>query len=468
MTVVILNIMTVVIYPVNRIVGAIGVIENEAAMKDSSMPPRPPLHFAWVVAAVTFVVLLISSGVRSMPGVLIVPLEEQFGWSRATISAAVSVSLMLYGLVGPFAAALMSTLGVRRTVVTSLVVVTTGVALTTLMSQPWQLVLLWGVIVGGGTGMTALVLGATIVNRWFVERRGLVLGVLTASAATGQLLFLPLFAAMVRDHGWRSAVLIVAGVSSLVVPLVAFLLRDRPSDVGLRPYGASPEFSEPVNPYANPFTAAIGALRDGMQSRDFWLLAASFFVCGASTNGLVGTHLIPACADQGIPEVRAAALLAAMGLFDLVGTTLSGWLSDRWDNRVLLAWYYGLRGLALIYLPFAIGSEGWGLAAFAVFYGLDWIATVPPTIRLTSDAFGKARAAIMFGWIMAAHQIGAATAAFGAGTIRTWTGNYERAFLTSGALCLVTAAMVLQIGRKVRTVDEASSELIPQTQGEPA
>lgn len=410
---------------------------------------RGPLHYAWVVAGLTFLILLAMAGVRSTPGVLIVPLEQEFGWSRATISLAISVNLVLYGLIGPFSAALMGWLGVRKTVLASLAIVATGVALTPLMTKSWQLILLWGVVVGGGTGMTALVLGATIVNRWFSERRGLVLGILTASTATGQLVFLPLLAWIVKEVGWRQAALLVAGTAALVAPLVALFLRERPTDIGLRPYGEPPGAEEPPAPSAagNPVTVALGALRDGLRSRDFWLLAGSFFVCGASTNGLIGTHLIPACLDFGIPEVQAAGLLAAMGLFDLIGTTASGWLSDRWDNRVLLSWYYGLRGLALIFLPTFLGSAAWGLPIFAVIYGLDWIATVPPTVKLTADAFGKARAAVMFGWIVAAHQLGAAAAASGAGAIRTWMGDYERAFLTSGALCLITAGFVLQIGR---------------------
>ncbi|WP_162673602.1 MFS transporter [Gemmata massiliana] len=394
--------------------------------------------------------MLTTAGVRSTPGVLIVPLETEFGWDRATISTAIAVNLALYGVVGPFAAAIMARLGIRRTVTISLTLLAAGVASTAAMSESWHMVLLWGIVVGGGTGMSALVLGATIVNRWFVERRGLVLGVLTASSATGQLVFLPLLATLVRDHGWRSAVFLVAGALVFVVPFVVLFLRERPTDLGLRPYGAKDGDAVPTTGAAtvvNPFTAALVALRDGMRSRDFWLLAGSFFICGASTNGLIGTHLIPACADQGIPEVRAAAFLAMIGIFDIVGTTIAGWLSDRWDNRKLLAWFYGLRGLSLVYLPFAFGDGGWGLTAFALFYGLDWVATVPPTVRLTADAFGRERAGIMFGWVVAAHQLGAAFATFGAGSMRTWFGDYEKAFLTSGALCLFATAIVLQIGR---------------------
>lgn len=403
-------------------------------------------HYAWVIAGLTFLTLLATAGVRATPSVLIVPMEREFGWSRATISLAISVNLLLYGLIGPFAAALMDRVGVRRTMLGSLAAVATGVALSTQISKPWQLVLLWGVVVGGGTGMTALVLGATVVNRWFAERRGLVLGVLTASSATGQMVFLPALATIVARYGWRPAVLVVAGGAAILLPLLGWLMRDRPQDLGLLPYGATDDAIGGFNRPDRPFAAAIGALRDGLSSRDFWLLAGSFFICGLSTNGLVGTHLIPACLDAGIPEIRAAGLLAAMGLFDLLGTTASGWLSDRCDNRVLLCWYYGLRGLALIYLPFGLVDASWGLTAFAVLYGLDWIATVPPTVKLTADAFGRERSGIMFGWIVAAHQLGAAVATFGAGTIRSVIGDYQPAFLTSGALCLVTAAMVLQIG----------------------
>jgi sugar phosphate permease len=416
------------------------------------------LHYAWVVAGATFLTLLATAGVRATPGVLIVPLEREFGWSRATISLAVSVNLFLYGLIGPFAAALMERIGVRRTMLCSLATVAVGVACSARMTAPWQLVVLWGLLVGGGTGMTALVLGATVVNRWFAERRGLVLGVLTASSATGQMVFLPALAAIVERHGWRPAVLVVAASALLLVPLVALLMRDRPEDIGLSPFGGGSGSPGVRAAAGRPFAAAVAALGDGLRSRDFWLLAGSFFICGLSTNGLVGTHLIPACVDAGIPEVRAAGLLAAMGLFDLVGTTASGWLSDRFDNRVLLCCYYALRGLSLVYLPFVLDEGSWGLTAFAVFYGLDWIATVPPTVRLTTDTFGRARAGIVFGWIVAAHQLGAAVATFGAGTIRSLVGDYQPAFLTAGALCLATAAMVLQIGRAPARTPEIAGE----------
>jgi sugar phosphate permease len=407
------------------------------------MARRGKLHYAWVVAAVTFLALLVAAGLRSTPGVLIVPLEAEFGWSRATISFAVGLNIFLYGLIGPFAAAVMDRFGLRRTMLGALALIAAGVALTPLMTRPWQLVLLWGVVVGIGSGSTALVLGATVVARWFATRRGLVMGVL---------IFLPVLASLAENYGWRSVSLTVAGFAVALFPVVALVMRDRPEDIGLRRYGAAADESPAVATRGNPIARALAALRDGLRSRDFWLLAGSFFICGASTNGLIGTHLIPACLDHGIPQVAGASLLAAMGVFDLVGTTLSGWLSDRWSNRGLLAWYYGLRGLSLIYLPFAFDVSFYGLSLFAVFYGLDWIATVPPTIRLATRAFGNEQGPIMFGWIAAAHQLGAALAAFAAGALRVELGTYLQAFMLSGLLCLVAALMVLFIGGSRRMV----------------
>ena len=409
---------------------------------------KPKIHPAFIVAGAVFVVLLCAAAVRATPSILIVPLEREFGWSRAIISSAVSVNLVLYGLVGPFAAAVMERFGIRRTVIASLIIVCLGVALTSQMRSSWQLVLTWGIMVGLGTGTTAMVLGATVVNRWFFSRRGLVMGVLTASTATGQMLFLPLEAHVAEHHGWRAVTLLVALVIVLLVPLVALLVRDRPSDLGLLPYGASPESSLPPPSKQNPLLNALRVLRESAHKGDFWLLAGSFFVCGATTNGLVGTHLIPACMDHGIPEVRAAGLLAVMGIFDLVGTTASGWLSDRFDSRKLLFWYYGMRGLALLWLPQAFDATVVGLPVFAVFYGLDWIATVPPTVRLTTETVGVRDAPIAFGWIVASHQIGAGVGALGAGVIRSTLTTYTLAWVAAGAICLVAAMVVLRIGRR--------------------
>ena len=417
------------------------------------MATQRKLHYAWIVAGVTFLTLLVAAGLRATPGVLIVPLETEFGWSRATISFAIGLNIFLYGLIGPFAAAVMDRFGLRRTMLAALVCIASGVALTPLMTRPWQLIVLWGVVVGTGSGATALVLGATVVARWFAARRGLVIGVLTASTATGQLIFLPALASLVENYGWRAVSLTVAGVALALLPLVALLMRDRPQDIGLAPYGATANRQPVPTARGNPMATALFALRDGLRSRDFWLLAGSFFICGASTNGLIGTHLIPACLDHGIPQVTSASLLAAMGVFDLVGTTLSGWLSDRWSNRALLAWYYGLRGLSLICLPFAFDVSFYGLSLFAVFYGLDWIATVPPTVRLAARIFGTDRGPIMFGWIAAAHQLGAALAAFTAGVLRVTLGTYLEAFMLSGLLCLIASLMVLFIGRRRDTAE---------------
>ncbi|CAN7198203.1 MFS transporter [Trinickia sp. LjRoot230] len=406
-------------------------------------------HYGWLAAAVVFLVLLAAAGTRATPSVMMLPLEHEFGWSRATISLAISVNIALYGLTGPFAAAAMQRFGVRPTVLGALMVMAGGVALSSLMSAPWQMVLIWGVMVGGATGVAALTLGATVVNRWFVKRRGLVMGLLTASSATGQLVFLPMLASVAQHYGWRPVVLIVAAAAGIVVPLVLFLLPERPADVALRPYGESPDAPPAAaGTMQNPLALAFGTLLQASRSRDFWLLFFSFFVCGASTNGYIGTHLIAMCGDYGMTEVQGASLLAAMGIFDLVGTTLSGWLSDRFNSRVLLFWYYGLRGISLIFLPHAFGFDFYGLPLFAMFYGLDWIATVPPTVRLTTDVFGKEAAPVVFGWIVAGHQLGAAFAAYGAGLLRASLGTYTVASTVSGSLCLVAALVVLRIARR--------------------
>lgn len=409
------------------------------------------MHYAWIVAGITFVTLLAASAGRSASGVLILPLGNEFQWSRATVSSVVSLNILLYGLVGPFAAALYLRLGLRRTMALGLVLIGVGYALSTLATRYWQFVLTWGVLVGLGSGLTATVLGAAVVNRWFTARRGLVVGLLTASTATGQLLFLPPMAAVAAAHGWRGVPWIVASACALVLPLVWWLMRDDPAQAGLRPYGETGEPEPaPAMSRANPARQAVAVLFEAAGRRDFWLLAGSFFVCGATTNGLIGTHLLPAAFDCGIPEVKAAGLLAMMGVFDLVGTTASGWLSDRHNTRYLLFTYYGLRGLSLFFLPSALVGPAAGLLVFAIFYGLDWIATVPPTVRLTADVFGREKAGIVFGWVVAAHQLGAACATSAAGVLRTTTGSYTLAFAGAGLLCLIAAVGVLPVGRGLR------------------
>jgi sugar phosphate permease len=407
------------------------------------------MHYAWVVAGMTFLILLLGAGVRATPSILLVPLEKEFGWSAATISAAIAVNIFLFGMIGPFAVAVMERFGLRRTVSFSLVILGLGVALTSLMRTSWQMMALWGFLVGSGTGMIAMVLGATVAERWFVRNRGLVLGILTASSATGQLIFLPLLASLSVHFGWRAVSLTVALIALVLAPVAGLLLRNRPSDIGLPRYGET-ALHRVERQSANPAHRALSALRRGLLSRDFWLLSGTFFICGASTNGLIGTHLIPACIDRGIPEVGAANLLAVIGVFDLVGTTVSGWLTDRFDSRKLLAWYYALRGLSLIFLPIAFNFNFYGLSIYAVFYGLDWVATVPPTVRLAGNVFGEENAALMFGWIAASHQIGAAAVAWLAGVLRTQTGDYSIAFFSSGLLCLLAALLASFIGSASR------------------
>lgn len=408
---------------------------------------RGRLHYSWVVFGVAFFALLAAAGIRSTPGVLIVPLEHEFGWNRALVSVAVSINLLLFGLIGPFAAAFMARFGIRRVMLVALSLIALGVSLTTRMQSLWQLYLLWGVIVGSGAGCMATVLAAVVANRWFVARRGLVVGILTAAGATGQLIFLPVLATETVSHGWRWASLTVAAGALVAIPVVAIFMRDSPSQVGLRAYGSMED--EPPAVVGNPFRTAVGGLATGVRSGSFWLLAGSFFICGATTNGLIATHLIPASMEHGIPEVTAASMLALIGIFDVIGTTVSGALTDRVDSRWLLFWYYSLRGLSLLLLPFALGSSYLVLLVFIVFYGLDWVATVPPTVVLATKVFGRNAAPVVFGWIFAAHQLGAAFAASAAGAMRTWLGDYQVTFISAGLLCLIAAGLVIRIRREV-------------------
>jgi len=410
----------------------------------TSPAAAPRAHYAWIVAGVTFVVLLMTAGIRATPGVLMVPLEAEFGWNRAVISAAIALNIALFGLIGPFAASLMDRWGLRRVMLGALALLTVSVALTTRMHDRWQLTLLWGVLVGSGTGVTSMVLAAVVATRWFEARRGLVMGALSAANATGQLVFLPMLASVVEHRGWRAATLIVAATAAVVFVVVLLFMRDRPSDLGLLRYGQT----HPDDPNARRPLAPLAALGVAVRSPAFWVLAGTFFVCGASTNGLIGTHLIAACHDYGISPVRSAQLLAVMGIFDILGTTGSGWLTDRYSSRHLLFGYYTLRGLSLLFLPFALARGLDGMGWFAVFYGLDWIATVPPTVRLTGEAFGRENTGVIYGWIGASHQLGASLAAFGAGAIRTEFGAYQLAFWIAGGLCVLAGLSFVTIGRR--------------------
>jgi sugar phosphate permease len=407
---------------------------------------RRGLHFSWVIVALTFLTALSSSAALGLPGALIQPLSREFGWDVEKISSALALRFALFGLMGPFAAILLERFGVRNVVVTALSLVAAGMALATQMTQFWHLVLFWGVMLGVGSGMTALVLSAVVANRWFESHRGLVVGLLTASSATGQLIFLPVGAWLIEHVGWRLAVLPVLIACALVALAVYLLMRNRPGDVGLSAFGAPP--GTPVVAHAPAMHITLATpfkiLSEASRSRVFWILAGTFFICGLSTNGLIQTHFISLCGDAGLGPVPAASVLAMMGAFDLVGTIGSGWLSDRYDNRKLLLMYYGLRGLSLLWLPYSEFTL-YGLSTFAMFYGLDWIATVPPTVRLAGAKFGKEKAGMVFGWIFAAHQLGAAVAAYGAGRIRTLLLTYNPALIAAGAACLVAAALVLLI-----------------------
>jgi len=405
-------------------------------------------HPAWIVAIVAFLALVGAAGFRAAPSVLMLPLEDEFGWTRTQLSTAVTVNLLLYGLMAPFAAALMARFGLRRVTSVALLLVASGAGLSVFATEPWMLVLTWGVLIGLGTGSMALVFAATVADQWFLKRRGLVVGILTAGSATGQLAFLPFIAILVEDQGWRQASLLVAGGALLVVPLVLLFLRNHPVDLGLTPYGAPDDYVYEPPVRGNAVTTALGTLRRAAKVRTFWALVAGFAICGATTNGLVGTHFIPSAHDHGMPETTAAGLLAVVGVFDIIGTIASGWLTDRFNPRILLAAYYGFRGLGLLVLPFLLSATVQPpIILFVVIYGLDWVATVPPTVALCREIFGK-DGPIVFGWVFASHQVGAAIAATAAGVVRDQTGQYTAAWFGAAGLCMVAAVVSATITRK--------------------
>ncbi len=422
------------------------------------------LHRAWWVAAVTMAALVAAAGFRSSTGALLVPLEDEFGWSRATTSGAVSLNLVIYGLVAPFAAALMERFGLRRVVVVALLLVALGSGLTVFMTSPWQLWLLWGFAVGVGTGSLALVFGAIVANRWFVRHRGLVVGLFSAASSTGQLVCLPAIAGLAAGPGWRFAATLVAGFAVLLVPVVWLVLRDSPAQAGTTPYGATEPVAAPAPDPGRPgpATVAIATLRDSARSRTFWILFGTFWICGWSTNGLIGTHFIPAAHDHGMPATTSATLLALIGVFDIIGTVASGWLTDRVDSRYLLFGYYFFRGLSLLAVPWLLAPHVHpSLFFFILFYGLDWVATVPPTVALCRQHFGIERSGVVFGWVFAAHMVGAGVAASFAGWVRTEQGDYLAAWLTAGGLCLVAALACLLIPRRPEPAE--SEPVLPVT-----
>ncbi|WP_063783791.1 MFS transporter [Streptomyces sp. WM6372] len=412
------------------------------------------MHRAWFVAAVAFVTIIGAAAFASLPGLLIEPLHEEFDWSRGTIGFAVSVNLALYGLTAPFAAALMDRFGIRKVVALALLVISGGTVATLWMTQSWQLVLFWGVLVGLGSGSMALAFAATVTNRWFTARRGLVTGILTAAGASGQLIFLPLLSWLVEHHGWRPAAVTVSLAALVVVPFVWLLLRDHPADTGLAPYGGT--YAERPAPVTGAARRTVTVLFKAARTGPFWLLAGTFAICGASTNGLVKTHFVPAAHDHGMPVTAAAGLLAVVGVFDVIGTIASGWFTDRFEARRLLAVYYALRGISLMFLPMLLApSVHPPMIFFIIFYGLDWVATVPPTIALCREHYGE-DSAIVFGWVLASHQVGAALVAFLGGLARDAFGSYDLVWYASGALCAMAALMAMVIRRRPAAIAAAA------------
>ncbi len=417
----------------------------------SAPPRRRRLHPAWVVGMVAFVALIGAAGFRAAPGALFVPLHDEFGWSTSVMSLAVSINLVLFGLTAPFAAALMDKFGVRQVVASALTLVALGAGGSVFMTASWQLIVFWGLLIGLGTGSMALVFAATVANRWFVRRRGLVMGALTAGSATGQLIFLPVVAYLADNAGWRSASLVVAGAALAVVPLVWLFLRDHPEDLGLLPYGAGPDYVTPARAEGGATRRAIEGLSHASRHRAFWALAGAFAICGATTNGLIGIHFIPSAHDHGMETTTAAGLLAVVGVFDIVGTVASGWLTDKVDPRKLLLGYYVFRGVGLLILPWLLSATVHpSMVLFIIVYGLDWVATVPPTAALCRQIFGE-RGTIVFGWVFASHQLGAAAAALGAGVIRDSFGSYTYAWWAGSALCAVAAALSFLVTTTPRT-----------------
>lgn len=408
------------------------------------------IHYSWIILTVTFIAIIVAGIIRSSSGIFIDPFEMEFGWDRPTISFAFAICLFLYGFSGPFMAAFVDVFGLKRMMLYSMALLAVGLGLTFVMQSKWQLILIWGIMLGVGSGLFLTVLSTQVANRWFVKRRGLAVGILTAATATGQLILLPVLAAFVDNYSWRSAIALIFFLSIVMLVVIAIFMKSWPEEIGIAPYGQEKQL-EParLSTNRNPFKMAIFSLIEGLKMKEFWLLAGSFFICGLSTSGIIGTHFISYCVSFGIPLVTAAAMLSFMGVFDLIGTTISGWLSDRFDNRWLLFWYYLLRGFSLVFLPFALaqGSYTW-LVIFSIFYGLDWIATVPPTIGLTRQKFGIEKSAMMYGWITAAHQVGAGLAAYSGGVVYKVFGSYMWAFALAGAFCLLASLFVILIKKQ--------------------
>ncbi|MEE6449975.1 MFS transporter [Gottfriedia acidiceleris] len=406
------------------------------------------IHYSWIILIVTFLSVIIAAVTNTMSGVMMIPFEKEFGWSRASISGAFAICITLVGFSGPFIAGLYQKFSVRKVLLVGMGTLLAAILLTTIMTQIWHLFIIWGIIIGLSAGAFLTVLNAYVATTWFEKKRGLALGLLTSSSAAGQLVFLPLMAYIVENYSWRNAVLTIFSFGVLIYVLLWVFMKNDPADVGALPLGAEKSNQKQAN-NINPVKAAFAGLKLGAKSKVFWLLAGSFFVCGFSTSGLIGTHFISLCIDYGYKEVTAASILAFMGIFNIIGTTLSGYISDRFDNRWLLFWYYGLRGLSLLILPFALSTNSIiYLSAFAIFYGMDWIATVPPTIKLATDHFGKEKVGVIYGWIYTAHQLGAGAAAYGGGIVYSWLNAYQSIFIAAGIFCLVATLFVLNIKKR--------------------
>ncbi len=418
------------------------------------------VFYGWMMVAVAFLSSLATAGAVGLPGAFILPLSKEFGWDTAQISGALAIRMMLFGLMAPFAAVMIERYGMRRIMLTSLGLILTSMMISQFMTQLWQLIFVWGFVDGFATGLTSMALGVTLANRWFTQKRGLVIGIFTAAVGSGQLVFLPMTAALIEKVGWRMALWPAMGFIVVVGCLIMLLLRERPVDVGLPPLGETALLPAPAVT-GTPLMAiqrSFAVLGEAARTSMFWILAASFFVCGLSTIGLIQTHFIPFCADYGIGAVVAASTLAMMGVFNVAGSLGSGYLSDKFDSRLLLFWYYGVRGLSLLYLPFSDLSVV-GLSIFAILYGLDWIATVPPTVKLCGSIFGREKAPIVYGWLFACHQLGSALSAYGSGLSRTAFLTYLPAFFAAGIACLIAAVLVLGVRQNL---------LAPPLQGKPA
>ena len=419
------------------------------------------IHYSWVILFIAFFSIITAGIIRSSSGVFIVPFENEFGWDRSTISFAFAISLLLYGISGPFMAALIEVIGLKKMMILAMATLLVGILLTFFMVKPWQLVLTWGIIIGLGSGLFLTVLSPYIANQWFEKKRGLALGILTASTATGQLILLPLLAIIVETYSWKWAMGLILILSLIMLAIILLFMKNSPQEAGLLPYGQEVASTvKKVEKKGNPVKIAFQTLLEAVKVKEFWLLAGSFFICGLSTSGLIGTHFISYCIGFGFTAVTAASMLSLMGVFDLIGTTLSGWLSDRFDNRWLLFWYYGLRGASLLFLPFALSDGSYiFLIIFSVFYGLDWIATVPPTVNISRQIFGIEKSVVVYGWVFAAHQLGSAVAAGGAGIVYKMFNSYSWAFALAGMFCLLGSLFVIVIKKERMVVKENESSI---------